>query len=90
MKLASLFYCGLALVSLGLTGCDVDVNDPGKMPDVSVTPGRAPDVDVRGPDVDVTTKESTATVPDIDVDTKEVPVTVPEVDVTLPAENDNE
>lgn len=63
-------------LAVGLAGCDVDVEDKGKMPDVDVDveEGRMPDVDVRGPEVDV--------------ETKEVPVTVPDVDVRLPREND--
>ncbi len=86
-------FLGLSAVSLAaLGGCDVDVNDPGKMPDVDVqtTPGRAPDVDVRGPDVDVKSKEETVTVPDIDVKTEEKTITVPDIDVTVPKENDAE
>lgn len=56
--------------SLALAACDVDVKDEGKMPDVdvSVEEGRMPDIDVRGPDVDVGTKQTEITVPDIDVD----------------------
>lgn len=57
-----------------LAGCDVDVEDKGKLPEVDVKEGRMPDVDVRGPDVDVKT------------DTVEVPV--PDVDIDLPKEED--
>lgn len=39
--------------ALGLSACDVDVEDKGELPEVNVEPGRAPDVDVRGPDVEV-------------------------------------
>ena len=83
-----MFCCAAA----SLLGCDVDVKDEGKLPDVDVQvePGRAPDVEVRGPDVDVHTEEREVTVPDVDVDTKKETITVPDVDVTLPKENDNE
>ena len=75
-------------LAVSLAGCDVDVQDPGKAPEVDVDvdaePGRAPDVDVAGPDVDVNSKEKTVTVPDVDVHTEEKTITVPDVDVTVP------
>ncbi|QDU82388.1 hypothetical protein Pla110_41430 [Polystyrenella longa] len=74
----SLFGLLILPGALLMTGCDVDVRDEGELPDIDVeaTEGRMPDVDVRGPDVDVGTKEKTITVPDIDVD--------------IPEENENE
>lgn len=79
-------------MAMGVAGCDVDVADKGALPkvDVDVEPGRVPDVDVRGPDVDVKTKETTVTVPDVDIKTKDVKVKVPDVDVRIPKEDDNE
>ena len=77
------------LLALSL-GCDVDIKDKGKLPDVDVQPGRMPDVEVRGPDVDVHMEDKKVTVPDIDISTKEETVTVPDVDVTIPKENDNQ
>lgn len=70
MKLRNSLLLTAIGTSLVLTACDVDVKDKGKMPDVdvSVEEGRMPDVDVRGPDIDVGTKEKVITVPDIDVD----------------------
>lgn len=58
------------LMSISAVGCDVDVKEEGRAPDVdvSVDPGKLPDVAVRGPDVDVGTKEKVITVPDVDVD----------------------
>ena len=83
----------LGLIPLSV-GCDVDVKDKGKAPDVdvSVEPGRVPDVDVRGPDVDVTTKEKEVTVPDVDVDVnkKKTTITVPDINVDVPQENEKE
>lgn len=61
------FTTVLMATALFATGCDVDVKDKGELPAVKVEGGRAPDVDVRGPEVDVKTKEKTITVPDIDV-----------------------
>ncbi|MAT14584.1 MAG: hypothetical protein CMJ46_04860 [Planctomyces sp.] len=54
-----------------MTGCDVDVEDPGEAPSVDVDPGEAPDVDVTPADVDVGTEEKTIEVPDVDVDVPE-------------------
>lgn len=67
-------------------GCDVDVKDPGKLPDVDVQveEGHAPDVDVRGPDVDVRMEEKEVTVPDVDLEKKTI--TVPDIDIKAPPE----
>jgi hypothetical protein len=58
------------LMSISAIGCDVDVKEEGRAPDVDVAvdPGKVPDVDVRGPDVDVGTEKKEITVPDVDVD----------------------
>ena len=81
-----------ALLAITAAGCDVDVADKGKLPkvNVDVEPGRVPDVDVHGPDIDVKMKDKTVKVPDVDVKTKDVNVKVPDVDVRIPRENDNE
>ena len=78
----------LVVGALLVAGCDVDVNDKGKMPAVKVEPGRAPDVDVRGPDVDINTKKTEVTVPDVDVKTEKKTITVPDIDVKIPKEDD--
>ncbi|MCA9219117.1 MAG: hypothetical protein KDA71_02255 [Planctomycetales bacterium] len=87
------FVSLLAATFLGfvLAGCDVDVKDPGKAPDVDVQtePGRMPDVDVQTPDVDVHTEERQMTVPDVDVQTEERTVTVPDVDINVPDDDNN-
>lgn len=87
-RLMSVIFSGLFVI--GLVGCDVDVKDEGKLPDVDVKGGEMPDVDVETPDVDVHAEEKEVTVPDVDVETEKTEVTVPDVDVTLPDENDNE
>lgn len=86
-KLLGSIMCAFALTLFA--GCDVDVEDTGEMPDVSVDPGHSPDVDVHGPEVDVTSEEKTMTVPDVDVDTEEKQVDVPDVDISVPDENEN-
>jgi hypothetical protein len=65
----------ILLVIAGIAGLwfygilNFSVNDSGELPDVTVEGGRAPDidVDVRLPEVDVTTEERTVTVPQIEV-----------------------
>ncbi|MEW4531318.1 hypothetical protein [Maioricimonas sp. JC845] len=79
----------VGFLAVGLTGCDVDVEDQGELPEVEVEPGEAPDVDVHGPEIDVDEEKETITVPDVDIDTEEKEVTVPDVDVDIPEENDN-
>lgn len=62
-------WLGLLLAPLlvaGIAGCDVDVEDRGEAPTVDVEPGRAPDVDVHGPEVETGTE--TVEVPTVDVD----------------------
>lgn len=93
MKRTWFYGLALALATCGFAGCDVDVEEPGKMPDVDVQadPGEAPDLNVRGPEVDVQEKKETVTVPDVDVqvDQEEKEVTVPDIDVNLPNEDDS-
>jgi hypothetical protein len=70
-------------------GCDIDVNDPGELPDIEIRNGRMPDVEVRGPEIDVNKQKTDIEVPtDIDVKTEKKTITVPDVDVTLPRENE--
>ena len=77
-----------ALGAFALTGCDVDVEDRGEMPEVEVEEGEMPDVDVTPPDVDIHTERREVTVPDIDVDTERREITVPDIDVNVPDEQD--
>lgn len=91
--LSSMFKGRFALVtatslSIAFVGCDVDVEDSGELPSVDVEPGRMPDVDVHGPDVEVGTSEKKIKVPDVDVDLEEKSVTVPTIDVDVPEEGD--
>lgn len=73
----------LALVpaaALSLTGCDMDVEDTGELPDVNVQEGEMPEVDVETPEVDV--EKEQVEIPD--------EVTVPDVDVDLPEDDGSE
>ncbi len=105
-KMNKQFLRNLATVTapaalLLLAGCDVDVEDKGKLPDVDVNAqsGQLPEYEVkktqegRMPDVDVDVKEGRmpdvdVRGPDIDVTKDTVEVPVPNVDIDLPQEND--
>jgi hypothetical protein len=72
-----------------LSACDVDVNDPGAVPDVDVEGGRAPDIDVTPPDVDIKSQEKEIDVPtDVDIKTEPRTIKVPDVDITPADENE--
>lgn len=77
-------FAAIAVVAI-TTACDVDVQDKGKLPEVDVKAGRMPDVDVRGPDIDIKRKE--ITVPDVDIDVNKKKVEVPTIEITPPKEN---
>jgi len=57
-------------IALGLTACDVQKTQEGKLPDVDVDVkgGQVPKYDVDAGDVDVGTEKKEITVPTIDVD----------------------
>lgn len=63
----SVHYVIAGAMAIMVSACDVDLKDKGKVPEVDVKEGRMPDVDVRGPDVDVGSEKKTITVPDVDV-----------------------
>jgi len=71
-----------------VAGCDVDVTDTGELPSMDVEPGEAPEMDVRGPDVDVDTEPTEVEVPDVDVETETETLEVPDVDIDVPEENE--
>ena len=65
-------WIGVSMIAGALVAgaCTADVEDEGQLPDVDVSGGEAPKVDVDPADVDVTTSTDTNTVvtPDVDVD----------------------
>lgn len=77
-----------AALLLAATGCRVEKEQAGEMPDVDVNvePGSLPEYDVEGPDVEVGTEQQEVTVPEVNITTEEETVTVPDVDVDLPTE----
>jgi hypothetical protein len=61
---------GCLAATLAIGACTAEVEDEGELPDVDVSGGEAPNVDVDPANVDVTTGTDTNTVvtPDVDVD----------------------
>ena len=57
----------IILSAVVFAGCDVEQTQEGKMPEVEVTGGQLPKVDVKTPDVEVGTKAVEVQVPDVDV-----------------------
>ena len=85
---SSIMFTAAALMVPSM-GCDIDVNDPGQLPDIEIRNGRMPNVDVRGPEVEVREQQKEVEVPtDIDVKTEKRTITVPDIDITLPKESE--
>lgn len=68
-KLMSTLFASAMLIASA--GCDVDVEDPGSLPDVKVEEGEMPEVDATAPEIDAEMEETTIETPDIDVDIPE-------------------
>ena len=61
-----LTVAALAL-SFGAVACTAEVEEEGSMPDVDVSGGQAPEIDVDPARVDVTTDTQTVVTPDVDI-----------------------
>lgn len=85
---------GIAVLSLGLTGCQVEQQEPGRAPDVDLDvdaeAGRWPEYDVDWADVDVGMRERTVTVPVVRVVEEQREVSVPYLDINPPGARDRE
>lgn len=77
---------GFLLLLIPLAACRVEQERAGKLPDVDVDvePGRLPQYDVQGPDVNVGVTERTVTVPKVIVVQEQQTVKVPYIDVDVP------
>jgi len=71
----------LAVVGYALGLFNVDASGDLKTPEVSVTGGEIPEVQVETGEIDVGTKKATVPVPEVDVKTDEVEIDVPTVDI---------
>ncbi|MFP4123449.1 hypothetical protein [Coleofasciculus sp.] len=81
----------LALLLVVSTGCRVEKEQAGEEPDVDVNvePGKMPEYEVEGPDVEVGTEEKEITVPEVEVTQEEKTITAPDVDVQPPTDNNS-
>jgi hypothetical protein len=92
----------LSALALLIAGCDVDVEEEGKMPSVDVEgdPGQLPEYEVeqtqegRLPDLDVEGEpgrlpEVDVQGPDVEVERDTIEVPVPDVNVDLPNDQDD-
>lgn len=70
MRRMSSFWMPMALAAV-IAGCTAEVEEEGSLPDVDVSGGEMPRVDVDPADVDITTDTQTVVVPDIDVNSTE-------------------
>lgn len=57
----------ISLACLGVAACKVKQTQDAKMPEVQATGGQMPAYDVKGPDVNVTSKPETVNVPVVKV-----------------------
>ncbi|MBD3885326.1 hypothetical protein IFO70_26720 [Phormidium tenue FACHB-886] len=80
------FSLAFILFLIPLASCQVEQEKAGKLPDVDVAvePGRLPQYDIEGPDVNVGVAERTVTVPKVIVVQEEQTVQVPYIDVDIP------
>lgn len=62
---------GVVAITAMLGACTADVEETGSLPDVDVSGGEMPRVDVDPVDVDVSTDTQVVEVPDIDINTQE-------------------
>lgn len=87
-RLKYLILVPLILIMGAVTGCRVEQQEAGDLPDVDVDvdPGELPEYEVEGPEVEVGTTETEVTVPDVDVSTEEKTVEVPTIDVEPPTD----
>jgi len=67
MRGAKILAVAFAAMLAG-TACTAEVKDEGKLPDVDVSGGRAPEVDVDPANVNVGTDTNTVVTPDVDIE----------------------
>ncbi|NJL84823.1 MAG: hypothetical protein HC886_00710 [Leptolyngbyaceae cyanobacterium SM1_1_3] len=70
-------------------GCEVRQEEAGEAPDidVQVDPGKLPEYEVEGPEVEVGTEEQEVIVPNVEVTQEKETITTPTLDVELPSED---
>ncbi|MEC4880303.1 MAG: hypothetical protein SAL70_02995 [Scytonema sp. PMC 1070.18] len=92
LTLQKILPLSLVLLLFPLTSCRVEQEQAGRLPDVDVEvePGRLPEYDIQGPDVNVGVRERTVTVPRVVVVQEEETVEVPYINIDVPGVNREE
>jgi hypothetical protein len=57
----------LLACTLSFAACKVETKDEGEAPKVEVDPGKPPEVEVKGPDIDVKKDTTVVETPDVEV-----------------------
>ena len=79
---------GAIAVFILVTLVDVDVSGDLEVPEVQMTGGELPSVDVNTADIDVGTRDAEVEVPtDVNVETETRSIPVPTIDIDTPEEN---
>jgi hypothetical protein len=81
------FLIPLAIALAFSTGCRIQQESAGEAPEINVEPGRLPEYNVEGPDVNIETEEVPVTVPEVQVKEKEGTIEVPRLEIEAPGSN---
>lgn len=86
LMLQKVFPLSLIMLAVSLASCQIEKEQAARLPevDVEVEPGRLPEYDIKGPDVNVGVTKRTVTVPKVIVVQEQQTVEVPYIDVDLP------
>jgi hypothetical protein len=84
LTLQRILPLSLILLLVPLSSCRVEREQAGRLPDVEIEPGRLPEYDIEGPDVNIGVTERTVTVPRVVVVQEERTIEVPYIDVDVP------
>ncbi|MGB6294899.1 MAG: hypothetical protein WBF90_01790 [Rivularia sp. (in: cyanobacteria)] len=74
----------LMMLLVPLASCQIEKEQAARLPEVNIEPGRLPEYDIKGPDVNVGVTKRTVTVPKVIVVQEQQTVEVPYIDVDLP------
>lgn len=86
LSLKKVLPLSLMMLSVSLASCQIEKEQAARLPevDVDVEPGKLPEYDIKGPEVNVGVTKRTVTVPKVIVVQEQQTVEVPYIDVDLP------
>jgi hypothetical protein len=90
LTLQKILPISLVLLLVPLTSCQIEREQAGRLPDIEVEPGRLPEYDIQGPEVNIGVKERTVTVPKVVVVQEQQTIEVPYIDIDVPGANREE